>query len=191
MEGFYHLMEGFAIAFQPMYLFYCCVGVLGGTLVGVLPAIGPASAIALLLPTAYSLDPTAAIILLAGIYYGSQYGGSTTSILVNIPGEASSIVTCLDGYPMALQGRAGAENPRLTGRGNSRPLPGRLLRSVRRRQFLALDPAQGVASVCGDAREDLGVTAHNVFQQKRIFRLIQEPSLSPPVVLHFDDREGH
>jgi putative tricarboxylic transport membrane protein len=107
MEAFQHLMHGFAIAVQPHYLFFCFVGVLAGTLVGVLPAIGPVAAVALLLPTTYHLDPIAAIIMLAGINYGAMYGGSTTSILVNVPGESSSVVTCLDGYPMALQGRAG------------------------------------------------------------------------------------
>lgn len=107
MEAFQHLMHGFAIALQPNYLFFCFVGVLAGTLVGVLPAIGPVAAVALLLPTTYHLDPIAAIIMLAGINYGAMYGGSTTSILVNVPGESSSVVTCLDGYPMALQGRAG------------------------------------------------------------------------------------
>jgi len=107
MESFQHLVHGFAIALQPNYLFFCFVGVLAGTLVGVLPAIGPVAAVALLLPTTYHLDPIAAIIMLAGINYGAMYGGSTTSILVNVPGESSSVVTCLDGYPMALQGRAG------------------------------------------------------------------------------------
>ncbi len=88
-------------------LFSCFIGVFIGTLIGVLPGIGPAGAVALLLPLSFGLPPTSAIILLAGIYYGSQYGGSITSILVNIPGESSSVVTCLDGYKMARQGRAG------------------------------------------------------------------------------------
>ncbi len=98
---------GLNIALQPNNLLYCFVGVFFGTVIGVLPGIGPLGAIALLLPLTYGLDPTAAIILLAGIYYGCQYGGSTTSILVNVPGEVSSIMTCLDGHQMALKGRAG------------------------------------------------------------------------------------
>jgi putative tricarboxylic transport membrane protein len=98
---------GFSSALELGRLFYCFIGVLIGTLVGVLPGLGPAAAISLLLPATFSLDPTSAIIMLAGIYYGAMYGGSTTSILVNIPGEAASVVTCLDGYQMARQGRAG------------------------------------------------------------------------------------
>jgi putative tricarboxylic transport membrane protein len=89
-------------------LFYCFVGVLLGTLIGVLPGLGPVPTIAMLLPITYALTPVSALIMLAGIYYGAQYGGSTTSILVNLPGESSSIVTCLDGYQMARNGRAGA-----------------------------------------------------------------------------------
>ena len=107
MESLQYLLHGFSIAFQPINLFYCFLGVLGGTLVGVMPAIGPPAAVALLLPTVYHLNPVNAIIMLAGIAYGAMYGGSTTSILVNVPGEASSVVTCLDGYQMALKGRAG------------------------------------------------------------------------------------
>jgi putative tricarboxylic transport membrane protein len=98
---------GFNVAFSPANLLYCFAGVLIGTLIGVLPGIGPAGAISLLLPVTFGMRPVSAIIMLAGIYYGSQYGGSTTSILVNIPGEAASVVTCLDGYKMARQGRAG------------------------------------------------------------------------------------
>jgi putative tricarboxylic transport membrane protein len=98
---------GFQVALQPMNLMYCFVGVLIGTLVGVLPGLGPAAAIALLLPTTFKVAPVSATIMLAGIYYGAMYGGSTTSILVNIPGEAASVVTCLDGYQMARKGRAG------------------------------------------------------------------------------------
>src|SRR3972149_3350789 len=98
---------GFQVAFQPINLLYCFVGVFIGTLVGVLPGLGPAAAIALLLPSTFALTPVASIIMLAGIYYGAMYGGSTTSILVNIPGEAASVVTCLDGHAMARQGRAG------------------------------------------------------------------------------------
>jgi putative tricarboxylic transport membrane protein len=102
-----NLWLGFGVAFQWWNLFYCLIGVLLGTLIGVLPGIGPTATIAMLLPLTFSLEPTTALIMLAGIYYGAQYGGSTTSILVNIPGEASSVVTCLDGYQMARKGRAG------------------------------------------------------------------------------------
>src|SRR5215472_17404312 len=107
MEIFQGLLYGFQVALQPINLFYCFVGVFIGTLVGVLPGLGPAAAIALLLPSTFAASPVSAIIMLAGIYYGAMYGGSTTSILVNIPGEAASVVTCLDGYQMARQGRAG------------------------------------------------------------------------------------
>ena len=98
---------GFQTAFQPLNIFFCFFGVLIGTLVGVLPGLGPVAAISLLLPTTFHITPVSAIIMLGGIYYGAMYGGSTTSILVNIPGEAASVVTCLDGYQMARQGRAG------------------------------------------------------------------------------------
>ena len=108
MENLQYLLHGFSSALQPMHLVYLFIGVTAGTLVGLLPAIGPTASIALLLPTAYHMDPLDAIIMLAGISYGSQYGGSTTSILINVPGEASSVATCFDGYPMARQGRAGA-----------------------------------------------------------------------------------
>src|SRR5215813_10629619 len=107
MEIFQGLLYGFQVALQPINLFYCFVGVFIGTLVGVLPGLGPAAAIALLLPSTFAASPVSAIIMLAGIYYGAMYGGSTTSILVNIPGEAASVVTCLDGHAMARQGRAG------------------------------------------------------------------------------------
>ncbi len=107
MELLNYLGIGFSVAFQPVNLFYCFVGVFVGTLIGVLPGIGPVGAMSLLLPTTFKSTPEAAIIMLAGIYYGAMYGGSTTSILVNIPGEAASVVTCLDGYQMARQGRAG------------------------------------------------------------------------------------
>jgi TctA family transporter len=102
-----NLWIGFQVAVSPWNLFYCLVGVLLGTLIGVLPGIGPVATIAMLLPITFNLNPVAALIMLAGIYYGAQYGGSTTAILVNIPGESSSVVTCLDGYQMARQGRAG------------------------------------------------------------------------------------
>ncbi len=102
------LAHGFAIAFQLDNLWYAFLGCLVGTLVGVLPGIGPLSGISILLPVTFGLNATQAIIMLAGIYYGSQYGGSTTSILMRIPGEASSVMTCIDGYAMAQKGRAGA-----------------------------------------------------------------------------------
>ena len=108
MEILQGVLYGFQVALQPVNLLYCFVGVFIGTLVGVLPGLGPAAAIALLLPSTFAVTPVAAIIMLAGIYYGAMYGGSTTSILVNIPGEAASVVTCLDGHAMARQGRAGA-----------------------------------------------------------------------------------
>ena len=107
MGFFDSIVYWFQITFQPINVLFCGIGVLVGTLVGVLPGIGPAGAMALLLPATFKVSPTATLILLAGIYYGVQYGGSTTSILVNIPGEASSVITCLDGYQMARQGRAG------------------------------------------------------------------------------------
>ena len=102
------LAHGFAIAFQPDNLWYAFLGCLVGTLVGVLPGIGPLSGISILLPVTFGLNATLAVIMLAGIYYGSQYGGSTTSILMRIPGEASSVMTCIDGNAMARKGRAGA-----------------------------------------------------------------------------------
>jgi TctA family transporter len=103
-----HLALGFGVALTPVNLIYAFIGVLLGTLIGVLPGIGPVATIAMLLPTTYALQPVSALIMLAGIYYGAQYGGSTTAILVNMPGESSSVVTCLDGYQMARRGQAGA-----------------------------------------------------------------------------------
>jgi putative tricarboxylic transport membrane protein len=103
-----NLAVGFSVAFQPDILLYAFLGCLVGTLVGMLPGIGPLAGISILLPATYALDPTKAIVMLAGIYYGSQYGGSTTSILMRIPGEAASVMTCIDGYAMARKGRAGA-----------------------------------------------------------------------------------
>ena len=108
MDILNQLLFGFGVALQPMNLLYCFFGVLTGTLVGVLPGVGPAAALSLLLPVTFYVPPVSAIILLAGITYGAMYGGSTTSILINIPGEAASVVTCLDGYQMARKGRAGA-----------------------------------------------------------------------------------
>ncbi|HUL66864.1 MAG TPA: tripartite tricarboxylate transporter permease [Burkholderiaceae bacterium] len=108
MELLSNLALGFATALSVANLFYAFLGALIGTLIGVLPGIGPVATLAMLLPTTYALEPTSALIMLAGIYYGAQYGGSTTAILVNLPGESSSVVTCLDGYQMARQGHAGA-----------------------------------------------------------------------------------
>jgi putative tricarboxylic transport membrane protein len=108
MELLDSLILGFHVALSPTNLLFCLVGALIGTLIGVLPGLGPATTIALLLPVTFYLSPVAAMIMLAGIYYGAQYGGSTTAILVRLPGEASSVVTCLDGYAMAEKGRAGA-----------------------------------------------------------------------------------
>ncbi len=108
MDLLTNLGIGFATAATPINLMYAFAGVLIGTLIGVLPGIGPIATLAMLLPTTYALPPTSALIMLAGIYYGAQYGGSTTAILVNLPGESSSVVTCIDGYQMARRGRAGA-----------------------------------------------------------------------------------
>jgi len=108
MSSFQGLMYGLSVALTPENMLAALFGALIGTLVGVLPGIGPLGAMALLLTTTLTMQPESALIMLAGIYYGSQYGGSTTSILVNIPGEAASIVTCIDGYQMAKKGRAGA-----------------------------------------------------------------------------------
>ncbi|MGH7262137.1 MAG: tripartite tricarboxylate transporter permease, partial [Nitrospiraceae bacterium] len=107
MELLANLGLGLATALTPINLLYCLVGVFLGTLIGVLPGLGPTATIAILLPVTFTLPPVSALIMLAGIYYGSQYGGSTTSILINVPGEAASVVTTLDGYQMALKGRAG------------------------------------------------------------------------------------
>src|ERR1044072_7927876 len=106
MDTFASVIHGFGIAIQPINLLHCFIGVFIGTLVGVLPGIGPVSAMSLLLPVTLAGTPESGIIMMAGIYYGAMYGGSTTSILVNIPGEAASVVTCIDGHQMAKQGRA-------------------------------------------------------------------------------------
>ena len=108
MDIFSGILQGFAISLTPINVLYCFIGVFIGTLIGVLPGIGPVGTISILLPVTFHQDAVSAIILLAGIYYGAMYGGSTTSILVNIPGEAASVITCLDGYQMARKGRAGA-----------------------------------------------------------------------------------
>jgi putative tricarboxylic transport membrane protein len=108
MDALGNLLVGFSVALAPINLFWCFVGVVLGTVVGVLPGLGPAATIAMLLPLTLKMDHTTAIIALAGIFYGARYGGSTTSILLNMPGESSSVATCLDGYQMARKGRAGA-----------------------------------------------------------------------------------
>src|SRR5438067_9968096 len=102
-----YLALAFATALTPANILLAFIGCLVGTLVGVLPGVGPIATIAMLLPLTFKVDPTGALIMLAGIYYGAQYGGSTTAILVNIPGEATAVVTTLDGHQMAKQGRAG------------------------------------------------------------------------------------
>ena len=108
MEFFSNLATGFGVALTPINLAFAFVGCLVGTLVGVLPGIGPVATVAMLLPLTFYLEPVSGLIMLAGIFYGAQYGGSTTAILVNMPGETSSVVTCIDGHQMARQGRAGA-----------------------------------------------------------------------------------
>src|SRR3982074_3042708 len=108
MELLSNLAIGFGVAMTPANLFFALAGALIGTLIGVLPGIGPIATIAMLLPLTFHLEPTSGLIMLAGIFYGAQYGGSTTAILVNLPGETSSVVTCIDGHQMARQGRAGA-----------------------------------------------------------------------------------
>jgi len=107
MDLIHNLEIGLGTALQPANLLYCFIGTLLGTLIGVLPGLGPTATIAMLLPITYNLEPVSSLIMLAGIYYGAQYGGSTTAILVNLPGESSSAVTTIDGYQMARQGRAG------------------------------------------------------------------------------------
>src|SRR5581483_9902396 len=101
MESFQHIVDGFSVALTPIKLWYTFLGVFMGTIIGVLPGIGPAAGIGLLIPITFGMDPTSALIMMAGIYYGAMYGGSTTSILINTPGEASSVMTCIEGYQMA------------------------------------------------------------------------------------------
>jgi putative tricarboxylic transport membrane protein len=108
METFTHIINGFSVCLQPINLWYTFVGVFLGTIVGILPGIGPSASIALLIPITYGMDPTSALIMMAGIYYGTKYGGSTTAILIRTPGEAASVMTSIDGYEMARKGRAGA-----------------------------------------------------------------------------------
>jgi len=107
VESIQQLLTGFGIAATAANLLYCLLGAIAGTLVGILPGLGPIAGIALLIPVTFGLNPTSAIIMLCGIYYGAMYGGSTTSILLNVPGETASVITCIDGYQMARQGRAG------------------------------------------------------------------------------------
>jgi putative tricarboxylic transport membrane protein len=107
MDTFGYLLQGFSVAVSPMNLLLCFIGCFLGTVIGILPGLGPAATIAMLLPLTFQMDPTSALIMLGGIYYGSKYGGSTTSILLNVPGESASVVTCLDGYEMAKKGRGG------------------------------------------------------------------------------------
>ena len=111
------LALGFSVAFRPDVLFYAFLGCLVGTLVGVLPGIGPLAGISILLPVTFGLDATKAIVMLAGIYYGSQYGGSTTSILMRIPGEAASVMTCIDGNAIAAQATHDELKPNAISRG--------------------------------------------------------------------------
>src|SRR5215217_6282498 len=108
MELLQNLAIGFGVALTPVNLGFAFIGAMVGTLIGVLPGIGPIATIAMLLPLTFHLEPISGLIMLAGIFYGAQYGGSTTAILVNLPGESSSVVTCLDGHQMARQGRAGS-----------------------------------------------------------------------------------
>src|ERR671918_1367922 len=108
MEGLQFLLNGFAGALTPANLLFAFIGCVLGTMIGVLPGLGPAAGTAILIPLTFNLDATGAIIMLAAIYYGAMYGGTITSVLINVPGEAASVVTCLDGYQMARQGRAGA-----------------------------------------------------------------------------------
>src|SRR5262245_804294 len=107
-EVLQNLLLGFQVALQPPILGYAFLGCVIGTLVGMLPGVGPLTGISLLLPVTYGLNPTIALVMLAGVYYGAMYGGSTTSILMRIPGEAASVMTCIDGYEMTRNGRAGA-----------------------------------------------------------------------------------
>jgi len=107
MEVIGYISQGFSVALTPVNLTWCFVGVFLGTVIGILPGLGPAATIAMLLPLTFRMEPTGAVIMLAGIYYGSKYGGSTTSILLNVPGESASVVTCFDGYQMAKRGRGG------------------------------------------------------------------------------------
>jgi TctA family transporter len=127
VELLQHLALGFSVALTPTNLGFALLGCLVGTLIGVLPGIGPVPTVAILLPLTFYLDPVSGLIMLAGIFYGAQYGGSTTSILVNMPGETSSVVTCIDGHQMARQGRC---SPAPCRPASSRPRLPRLRRSA-------------------------------------------------------------
>src|SRR5215217_4946396 len=107
MEFFEPVLNGFGVVLEPANLLYCLLGVVIGMLIGVLPGLGPAATIAILLPLTYGIEPVTAIIMLSGIFYGAQYGGTITSVLLRLPGEASSVVTVFDGFQMARQGKAG------------------------------------------------------------------------------------
>src|SRR5450756_2033359 len=107
METLQQLMMGFHIAVTPINLLLCFLGAIAGTIIGALPGIGPSAGLAILLPLTFGMNPTSAMIMMAGLYCGAMYGGTITSVLINVPGESSSVMTCLDGYQMALQGRAG------------------------------------------------------------------------------------
>ena len=153
-----NLLIGFQTSLSLMNLGYALMGCALGTLIGVLPGLGPIATIAMLLPSMYTLEPTSALIMLAGIYYGAQYGGSTTAILINVPGEASSVVTALDGYQMSRQGRAGAALavPVLRMTGCMQDLPCLLTKhaaahtcSAQRRVF---SPCKATASCLSDPR---------------------------------------
>src|SRR5918994_6333313 len=108
VETLTHIYNGFAVCLQPINLWYTFLGCFLGTIIGVLPGIGPSAGIALLIPVTFGMNPTSALIMMAGIYYGTKYGGSTTAILIRTPGEAASVMTSIDGYEMAKKGRAGA-----------------------------------------------------------------------------------
>ncbi len=116
MDTMTHILNGFAVCLQPINLWYTFLGCFLGTIIGVLPGIGPSATIALLIPVTYGMNPTSALIMMCGIFYGARYGGSTTAILINTPGEASSVMTTLDGYQMAKKGRGGAALADLGGR---------------------------------------------------------------------------
>jgi putative tricarboxylic transport membrane protein len=108
MEAIEGLLSGLGVAFTLNNLLAALVGALAGTLIGVLPGLGPTAGIAMILPLTYALDPTSGLIVMAGMYYGAMYGGSTTAILINMPGESASVITCIDGYKLTKKGRAGA-----------------------------------------------------------------------------------
>jgi TctA family transporter len=170
MELISNLALGFGVAFTLTNLLYCFFGVLLGTLIGVLPGIGPVPTIAMLLPITYALPPVSALIMLAGIYYGAQYGGSTTAILVNLPGESSSVVTCIDGYQMARRGKAGKalsvagdrvvhrRHVRDHRRRGVRPAARRIRAEVRSRRILLADGARPARR--RRARERLAAEGH-------------------------------